>query len=121
MPMFRPAAQTNRVYGLDQDRLEVIIARALCLSRSQYRELQSWKSGPSKRDLAFFVYKVMSSMKKVSAVSSQNRNFLMGNYKASSLIRSDNWVLLMSHPWIIPGREWWSLLTAEVDYIKYSE
>lgn len=76
-----PQRQTDRTYGLDQAHLEMMIARALQLSKLHFLELQSWRTDPLKRDLAFFVQRVMKNAKKVNAAS----HILHQIHKASSL------------------------------------
>lgn len=44
MSMLRPEHQLDRVYGLTPGNLELVIARALSLSRDQYAELQQWRT-----------------------------------------------------------------------------
>src|SRR6266487_5307817 len=42
MSMLRPEKMTDRIYGLDAERLELLIARTLCLSTEEYVKLQKW-------------------------------------------------------------------------------
>jgi hypothetical protein len=66
MSMLQPENQTDRVYGLDSGSLELVIARALCLPRQHYQELQKWKTEPLGGDLAACVNRVMENTKTVS-------------------------------------------------------
>lgn len=86
LSIFWPQRQTDRIYGLDQAHLEMAIARALQLSKLQFVELQSWRTDPLKRDLAFFVQRVMQNAKTVGGSS----HFLDRVHKASSLIFGDD-------------------------------
>jgi hypothetical protein len=66
MSMLRPEKMTDRIYGLDAGRLELLIARTLSLSKEQYSNLQKWQDGPHEGDLGKCVDKVMEGMKGVS-------------------------------------------------------
>lgn len=66
LSMLKPHNQVDRVYGIDPGKLELVIARALSLSKLQYLELQKWRSDPLGRDLAFFVQQVMKAINSVS-------------------------------------------------------
>lgn len=62
LSMLRPQAVKNRVYGIDPGRLELIIARALSLTKAQYAELQKWRTEPAHGDLAVRVRTVMEKL-----------------------------------------------------------
>jgi len=66
MSMLQPEKQTERVYGLDPEILEMVIARILHLSTSEDLEIQKWKHEPIKGDLGDCVGRVMENKKAVS-------------------------------------------------------
>jgi hypothetical protein len=67
--MLQPEKQTDRVFGLDAFNLEPVVARALCLPRQHYLDLQQWKTEPAKGDLGACVKRVMENMDIVSCHS----------------------------------------------------
>jgi DNA ligase-4 len=75
LSMLRPHQQTDRAYGIAPEDLELVVARALQLSRLQYSDLQKWRTDLLKRDLAFFVQQVMEDSKEVSRNSDEYQNF----------------------------------------------
>ena len=62
MMFFMPQKQTDRIYGLDVERLEQLIARVLGLSRELCADLQQWRQGPAHGDLGACVKRVMDKM-----------------------------------------------------------
>lgn len=62
MMMFTPENWTDRDYGLDEGRLEQLIARVLNLPRDLHIELRMWRDGPAHEDLAVCVQRVMDKM-----------------------------------------------------------
>ena len=71
MLMLHPEDQTERIYGLESLDLELIIARALRLSRDQYTDLQKWQTAPSSEGLSFHVKRVMDNLKRCVSVESR--------------------------------------------------
>lgn len=49
--ILRPDKLTDREYGIDTRRLELIIARVWQLPNAEYAKLQQWRSAPHKGDL----------------------------------------------------------------------
>jgi hypothetical protein len=66
LSVLQPENETDRVYGLDADNLELVLARVLSLSRQQYLELRRWKQNPEEGDLAVCLHRIMGNMKNVS-------------------------------------------------------
>lgn len=66
--MMHPQKQTDRYYGLDSERLELVVARALAVSREQYIGLQRWQTQPFKYDLGACVALVMEDTALVSCL-----------------------------------------------------
>lgn len=66
LSMLRPHHQVDRIYGIESEHLELIIARSLSLSKLQFLEIQKWRSDPLERDLGFFVQQVMKDANSVS-------------------------------------------------------
>jgi hypothetical protein len=62
MSVLRPEQQNDRVYGIDSESLELIVSRALKLSRQQFEELQRWKTSEI-LDLAGCVQRIMDKTK----------------------------------------------------------
>jgi hypothetical protein len=68
LSMLQPENETDRVYGLDAESLELVLARVLNLSRHQYVELRIWKENPEYGDLSVCLHRVMGNMKNVSRI-----------------------------------------------------
>ncbi|CZR56679.1 uncharacterized protein PAC_06568 [Phialocephala subalpina] len=62
MSMLRPEQQVDRVYSITSESLELVIARALSLSRDQYAELRQWRTSEHV-DLGGSVKRVMPKTK----------------------------------------------------------
>ena len=81
LSMLQPENETDRVYGLDAESLEPVLARVLSLSRQEYVELQRWKENPEEGDLAVCLHRIMEKMKNVSRLdlNFDSRSFLEGS------------------------------------------
>jgi hypothetical protein len=66
MAMFHSVQRTDRDYGLDVERLERLIARALSLSRTLHDNLRLWREGTVHGDLGACVERVIKEMPQVS-------------------------------------------------------
>jgi hypothetical protein len=98
MSMLQPETQTDRVYGLDPESLELVIARVLGLSRRHYQDLQRWQTEPLRGDLAACVNGVMENAKIVSCCDS-TVSFTMSQINPRTFV--DNRASSLS-TWIIP-------------------
>ncbi len=66
--MLRPEKVVDRDYGLDTESLELVIARVLQVSRTEFTELQRWRTNSQTGDLGKCASRLIETGRHVSSV-----------------------------------------------------